>query len=123
MRSQYDLEENTSLLSMVSIVIAGANFIWAMFIFPWGLFGFISGFVDIYLFFLALKIRARYLLRDYKKAKELALYEIFLGIPFGLIITGVFAYTIYRALDEIIMREYLVRGKPEIVYAPPQFPS
>ena len=123
MRSQYDLEENISLLSTISIVIAGTNFIWGLFFFPWGLFGFVSGFVDIYLFFLALRIRTHYLARDYKKAKEIARYEIFLGVPFGLVVTGIFAYIIYRALDEIIMRAHLVRGKPGIIYAPPQFPS
>ena len=122
MISQYDVEESTSLLSIISIVIAGVNFMWGMFIFPWGLFGFISGFVDIYLFFFALKIRAYYLVRDYKKAKELAHYGIFLGLLFGLVITGIFTYTIYRGLEEIIIRAHLVRGKPGIVYAPPQFP-
>ena len=122
MRIQYDMEENTSLLSTLSVVIAGVNFIWGMFIFPWGIYGFLSGFVDIYLFFLVLKIKAHYTARDYQEALKLSRYGIILGFLFGLVVLGVLSYVIYRELDEIIVRAHLVRGKPEIVYAPPQFP-
>ncbi len=123
MPGNVDLEDELTTLSLVTIVIAGVNFIWGMFIFPWGLFAYASGIIDILLFFLSLKARSLYLMRNYHYARRIVYYCTILGFIFGLVITGIIAYRVYREIDDIILRRHLVRGKGSIIYAPPQFPK
>ncbi len=123
MPTQLDLEEEISLLSVICIVVAGINIIWAIFLLPWGFFGYASALIDVILFFTTLKIKNLYLTRNYKDARNKAHYFIIIGFIFGLIIIGIVAYRIYREIDDIVLRSHLVRGRTEVIYASPRFPS
>ncbi len=117
-----DVGEAIMFVSYLSLVMAGINIIWGMFLYPWGLVGFSFAVVDIVLFFLAKATRDIYDARDYEKARDRMKIISFTGFVTGLIIVGVYAYRVYVNLDNIITSRYLVRATPGEIFSPPQFP-
>ena len=117
-----DLGESLMFVSYISLVMAGVNIIWGMFLYPFGLLGFIFAAVDIVLFFLAKQAKDIYVARDYEGAKKKEYLVMLLGFIFGLVVIGAFAYPPYKELDRIVTKKYLVKAQPKQYYAPPQFP-
>ncbi|NPA75587.1 MAG: hypothetical protein GXO25_05860 [Euryarchaeota archaeon] len=115
--------EALSLLTTLSVAIAGINIVWGIFLYPWGLLGFAFAAVDIGLFFLSLKIKDLYEERNYEEALSLLKIMVILGFICGLVIIGAFAYPRYRELDDIVSKKYLIKSAPGQIYSPPQFPK
>ncbi len=117
-----DVGESIMFVSYLSLVMAGVNIIWGMFLYPWGIIGFIFAIVDIALFFFAKSAKDVYNARDYESARDKMKIIAAIGFITGLIIVGFYGYKVYQTLDNIITRRYLVKATPGEIYTPPQFP-
>jgi uncharacterized membrane protein YciS (DUF1049 family) len=116
-------DEYLSLLPTLSLALAGVNIVWGIFLYPWGLIGFVFAAVDIGLFFLALKIKEDYDSRTYEFAlKKLGLF-VPLGFVCGLIILGIISLRAKMKIEERVTKKYLIRATPEKIFTPPQFPG
>ena len=118
-----DVGETIMFVAYLSLVVAGINIIWGMFFYPWGIIGFAFAGVNVAMFFMATRAKEVYGARDYERARSSMFILSLLGFTCGLVVVGVFAYQIYRVLDDIVDRKYLVKAKRSDFYAPPQFPN
>ncbi len=115
-------DEYLSILPTLSLALAGINIVWGIFLYPWGLLGFGFAAADIYLFFLALKIKEEYESRMYENALKKLRIFVPIGIVCGLIILGVVARSAQVKIDDVVTKKYLIRSSPKI-FSPPQFPG
>ncbi len=116
-------EDNLSFIPTLALAIAGINIVWGIFLYPWGLLGFAFAAVDIYLFFLSLKIREQYEARMYEDALRNLNIFVPLGFVCGLLVLGAAARPVQKRIDDIITKRILIKSSPGKVFAPPQFPN
>ncbi len=118
-----EIEDSIMFVSYLTLVMAGANIIWGMFLYPWGIIGFIFAAINIVTFFIVKSAHDHYQGRNYEKARSKMKVATVFGFLFALIIPGIYGYKVYRTLDNIVERKYLIKSNyNKEIYAPPQFP-
>jgi|GEM_PF-3265913 len=125
MKGVENIGESLDLSIILAIVMAGINALWGIFLLPWGVVGFIFAIIDVFLAILLRKSKDAYGGGNYRRARDSLTIPVILGFIFGWIILGIYLYSIYKALDDIVIRSHLVKEVPEIspMYSSPKIPE
>ena len=123
MKIQRDLEEAIEFSTLLFIFMAGINIIWGVFLLPWGILGLLFSAINIFTAFSLRKIKIMYLERDYERARDHLFIHVILGFFTGFILLGYYLYTIYRTLDDITLKKYLIKKVERITFPPPYIPK
>ncbi len=122
--SRRDIGESMEFGVMAGIALAGVNMVWGIFLLPWGVIGMVFAALNVLTAFMLRSTKQLYVDKDYEKARSRILFLAILGFITGFLIYGYYLYLIYSALDDIVIRKYLVRGKEKpIEFAPPYIPK
>lgn len=116
--------ESFEMAIVLSIFVAGINALWGILMLPWGLIGIIFAFVDIFIALFSKSTKSLYLQGNYEKARDNLKILWPLGILFGLIFLGVYFYLIYLSVEELVVRNHLIRDVEDLpLFASPKIPQ